>query len=336
MEIWDKKDVLVTGGTGFIGRKLVHALVCREAQVHVMVRDLSSAIKLLPDERIHLIAGDVTDPASWKDAIKADTVFHLAGLAHSMSDIGDELSSFHQKITVEGTRYLLDAARRAGVQRFVFASSVKAMGEETGPRCQDESIPAAPRSAYGSAKLAAEKLVMAAGERHGLHACSLRLPLVFGIGNMGNLQRMIAAIDRGRFPPLPELNNKRSMVCVDDVVQAMLLAAEKPEARGKTYILTDGRVYSTRQIYTSICAALGRPVPKWSVPLGALRIAARMGDAVNRVLRRRFLLNSEMLEKLIGSACYSSEKISKELGYVPTCTLDDVLADMVAAYKANN
>lgn len=335
MDMFDGRDVLVSGATGFIGRNLVDALVRRGARVHALVRDLTRARSLLPDRRIHLIPGDVRDPRSWHDAIEADTIFHLAGHAHAMSDVGNESSSLHQRTTVEGTRHLLYAAGQAGARRFIFASSVKAMSESTGSVCLDESVPANPGSVYGSAKLTAERLVTAVGEEYGLHTCSLRLPMVFGPHNKGNLPRMIEAIDRGRFPPLPVLNNKRSMVHVDDVIQGLLLAAERPEARGNVYIITDGRVYSTRQIYTAICAALGRPVPKWVVPVSVLNIAARAGDIVGRVMGRRFMLDSEMLEKLIGSACYSSEKINKELGYVPTRTLVDALPDMVAAYKAD-
>lgn len=178
----------------------------------------------------------------------------------------------------------------------------------------------------------------AAGSRvgHKMHVCVLRLPMVYGRDNQGNIPRMITAVDRGWFPPLPEAGNKRSMVHVDDAVQAMLLAATSPNAAGKVYIVTDGQTYSTRQIYEWICAALQRPVPRWTIPLSLLRFTARIGDWIGRLSERRFALDTDSLDKLLGSAWYSSEKISRELGYRPVHTLKDALPEMVAEFRENS
>jgi nucleoside-diphosphate-sugar epimerase len=146
---------------------------------------------------------------------------------------------------------------------------------------------------------------------------------------------MIQAVARGRFPPLPETDNRRSMVDVRDVVQAALLAAGNPAAAGKTYIVTDSQAYSTRQIYEWICATLARPVPRWTVPLAWMHAAASAGDAIGKFTGRRFFLDTGSLDKLIGSAWYSSEKISRELGYRPVYSLKDALPRMVAEFRKN-
>jgi nucleoside-diphosphate-sugar epimerase len=144
---------------------------------------------------------------------------------------------------------------------------------------------------------------------------------------------MIAAIDRGRFPPLPEIGNKRSMVHVDDVIQALQLVAENPAANRKTYIVTDGRVYSTHQIYDAIRQALERPPPRWTIPVGLLQAVARMGDVLGRIRGRDFVFDSNVLHKLTGSAWYSCRKLESELGYRPTRFLEDGLREMVGEYK---
>ncbi len=128
-------------------------------------------------------------------------------------------------------------------------------------------------------------------------------------------------------------NGTSTHIHVDDVVRALRLAAEKSEAGGQVYIVTDGQTYSTRQIYTLICRALGKPVPRWAVPTVVLRGAARCGDVLERLLHRRVPLTSATLDKLIGSAWYSSEKITRELGYRPTRTLADAMPQMVEAYR---
>jgi nucleoside-diphosphate-sugar epimerase/GT2 family glycosyltransferase len=323
--------VLVTGGTGFIGRHLVNALLTRGLAVQVMARHPAGVRVLWGEEQVKALAADLTQPPSLEPVCRGvETVFHLASHAHiEFERNSSEEALFHQ-VVVEGTRALLDSAVRAGVRRFIFFSTVKAMGEG-GPTCLDEHCTQEPTSSYGRAKLEAERLVLAAGREHGLHVCILRFPLVYGPGNQkGNLPRMIGAIEHHLFPPLPEIGNRRSMVHVEDVVQAALLAAESPQANGQTYIVTDGEAYSVRDLYLAICSALARPAPTWSVPLGVLRIAARLGDAVERLGRRRFVINSEVLRKLVGSAWYSSDKISRELGYRPTQHLRSALPEIVA------
>jgi nucleoside-diphosphate-sugar epimerase len=144
---------------------------------------------------------------------------------------------------------------------------------------------------------------------------------------------MIRAVALGRFPQFPDTGNKRSMVDVRDVVQAALLAATNPVAAGKVYIITDGQTYSTRQIYEWICVALQRSVPRREIPLTLLRLAARIGDMIGRLSGRRFVLDTEALGKLLGSAWYSSEKICRELNYRPTHTLKSSLPEMVVKFR---
>lgn len=327
-----EKCVLITGATGFIGQRLFGAIRLRPGiAVRALVRDTTQAGRIWPLGGPTGWVADLAKPDSLEDICKdVDTVFHLAGYAHANDAQDDDAAEQHHRITVLGTQALLTSAVKKGVKRFIFVSSIKAMGEG-GDICEDESFVPKPESSYGRAKLAAERLVLSAGPN--IQTCVLRLPMVYGHDNKGNLPRMIAAIDRGRFPPLPELGNKRSMVHVDDVVQALMLAAEKPAASGQIYIVTDERSYSTRYIYTSICAALGRPVPRWVMPVALLKLGARFGDLISVARGRPFVINSKALDKLLGSAWYSSSKIRRELGYSPTRNLENALPEMVAEYR---
>ena len=236
----DSGTVLVAGATGFIGCKLVEALHVRRRIICALARDISKIRSLWPQSDIAGRGGDMANAETLKGVCAGvHTVFHLA--SHGEEPQPGSGEDLHWRVTVEGTRRLLQEAARAEVKRFIYVSSVKAMGEG-GNSCLNETSPAAPLSSYGRAKLEAERLVLETGMKHGMHVCNLRLPPVCGRNNRGNIWRMIAAIDRGRFPPLPETGNRRSMVHVDDVVQALLLATEKSEACNQTYIVTDGRV----------------------------------------------------------------------------------------------
>lgn len=321
----------MTGARGFIGSHLVRALTRLGADVKALARKVSPGAERAPG-RLEWIAGDITKPETVRSVCdRVDTVFHLAGFAHA-DDAEGGVSELHWQVTHEGTQNLMREACASRVRRLLFVSSVKVIGEASDRR-QGEEAAVKPTSAYGQAKCEAERVVLTDGSRHSMHVAVLRLPLVYGPGNKGNIRRMISAVDRGRFPPWPENDNKRSMVHVEDVVQALILAAENPAANGQIYIVTDGKGYSTREIYVGICNALNRPVPHWHVPLSVLNASARLGDFLQVISGRRMPINTSMLSKLQGSAWYSSEKIERELGFVAQFGFFDALPEMIEEYR---
>lgn len=323
-----RQAVLVTGGSGFIGRHLVNAFLNLGADVTVLSRHASD----IDGQGYKMVTGNLAHPATLEGICQGmDIVFHLGGHAHAVDQFDGKSDEVNWQVTVEGTRTLVDQSLKEGVSRFVFFSSVKAIGENT-KVCLDETSECQPTTSYGISRYEAEKLVLEA-DRRGLPSTILRLPMVYGPGCKGNLPRMIQAVARGRFPPLPETGNRRSMVDVRDVVQAVLLAAMNPAAAGEVYIVTDGQTYSTRQIYEWICEALQVSVPRWTIPLPVLRIAAHFGDIIGRIKGLRFIFDTSALDKLISSAWYSSEKISRELNYRPAYTLKDSLPEMVTELR---
>jgi len=323
----------VTGASGFIGQALIQALHERQCQVVALIHDTPAPFGSNPN--VEQIVGDICDRQSLVAAARGcDSIFHLAGKVHALSETNDDLASY-ESLNVEGTRNMLEAAVAIKAERFIFFSSVKAMGEG-GEDCVNESCAANPLTAYGQTKLAAEELVFDYGKRFGFHAVCLRLPLVYGPGNKGNLFRMILAIDRGVFPPLPEVGNRRSMVHVGNVIEASLLAATTREASGQRYLVTDEKAYSTNELYQMICQVLGKKSPRWRVPKSALAAMGRVGDLIGKVRGRRFFFDTDALDKLIGSAWYSSAKISRELGYRPAITFSESLPQLIDSYRRSN
>lgn len=255
-----------------------------------------------------------------------ETIFHCAGYAHAFAATPGEADR-QWRTNCEGTRNLLEAAAEAGVHRFVFLSSVKAMAEP-GDACIDEDFPGQPETAYGRAKREAERLVLAAGLAHGMHVVVLRPAMVYGAGGRGNLERMGRLVRRGLFPPLPETGNRRSLVHVDDLVSAMLLAAEAPRANGRTYIVAGSATPSGRGLFDAMRRALGLAPVRWSVPATLLAQLARLGDRLGDLRGRRLPFDSEAVSRLLGSACYSAERIRRELGWRSAMSLDDGLREM--------
>ncbi|UCH83825.1 MAG: NAD-dependent epimerase/dehydratase family protein [Candidatus Latescibacterota bacterium] len=317
-----EKTFLVTGATGFVGGRFCTALK-QFGRVRALVR---SGQRGAWDESV---TADLTAERSgelFQDAMgDVEAVFHLAGKTDDMrTSRGDERVFY--RVNLDGTARLIEAAAAAGVGKFIYLSSIKAMGFGGGKRL-DEDSPTQPTTPYGRSKRAAEEIVLGGGDI--AHVCVLRASPVYGPGSKGNLTRMIRAVAKGVFPPVPDTGNVRSMVHVEDVVQALMLSAEKEDANGRVFIVTDGHSYSTRQIYEWICEALGRRVPAWRVPAGGLRFLARVGDGIGSFTGRNFVFNSATYDRLLGSAHYDSARIRDTLGYSPRWNLRTALPDMV-------
>ena len=312
---------LVSGATGFIGRRLIKALLedglpCRGLS-RTPVSDASSLAVDLGDK-----------PALTAACAGVTSVFHCAGHAHAFGSLTADDAAMHWQVNFEGTRNLVEAAGIAGVRRFVFLSSVKAMAEP-GESCADEDFPGQPETAYGQAKRAAEAAVLEAGQRHDMHVVNLRLAMVYGAGGRGNLERMGRLVRRGLFPPLPETGNHRSLVHVDDVVAALRLVAGDDRANGRTYIVASPEAPSGRALFDALRLVLGMSQCKWSVPASMLRVAARCADGVETLSKRRMPFDSEVLDRLLGSAWYSPARIEHELGWRARVSLADGLAEML-------
>lgn len=245
--------VLITGASGFIGRALVRCLEGRH-ELRLSQRDTHY------------------DPALSEDC---DAVVHLANIAHSSAS-EDELI----RVNADGTRRVAEAAVRNHVRRFVYLSSIKASGEETVGDPVDGSEVPRPTTAYGRSKLAAERELVAIEQRSGLEVIRLRPPLVYGPGVRANFLALFRAIDRGWPLPLAGIENRRSLVYVTNLVEAIhaVLAAPASVA-GRAYAVCDGPAISTPHLCLAIAGALGRrarlfrvpvPVPAWLPGFGPL------------------------------------------------------------------
>lgn len=303
---------LVTGATGFIGSRLL------SPGNRGLVREAGSFLGR--------VTGNLLDPASLRKACEGiECVFHCAGYAHAFTSSNP---NEYWQVNYQGTCNLLEAAAAAGVRCFVFLSSVKATGEP-GEQCGTENTPAFPETIYGQSKREAEKAVLEAGVRHGMHVVVLRPVMVYGYGGKGNLERMARGIKAHWFPPLPETGNRRSIIHVIDLIEAMRLVANNPDSNGKTYIVADRNPYSGRTLYDEIRKSIKLPPLSWHVPSQLLRAGGRVGDFVGGLLEQTLPLNSEVVERLLNSAWYSPALIEKDLGWRSRITLEEGLQEML-------
>lgn len=310
------RPVLVTGATGFVGRWLAAALQAHGARLRLLARSGGGLIS----SSVETVIGDLTDPASLARACAGmDTVIHAAGYAHAGSAATPEQVARHWAVNAEGSAHLLTAAVAAGVQRYVFLSSVKAAGAPD-PHCVDESWDAPPETPYGQAKRAAEARALAVGQETGLHVVNLRLALVYGPGLKGNLARL-ARLARCRLcPAWPDTGSRRSLVHGADVAQAALRAAANPAAWGQTYLVTDGQRYASRELLLLLRQAQGRSAPRWTMPAPWWWRMAGLADGALGLTGHRGRPMHTALEQVLGWACYDASRIMGELGYRPEWT----------------
>ncbi|MFY4729440.1 NAD-dependent epimerase/dehydratase family protein [Nitrospira sp. BLG_2] len=322
--------VLVTGAAGFLGSHVVKELCRSGYEVRALLHGTGHCdTQFLPE--VERVAADICDPKKiHKIAHGCEAVVHLAAKVHAIDDPSEDED--YQSINVEGTKRILDAAVSAGAKHLVFASSVKVFGEETSG-CVDESQVPEPKTPYGRSKWRAEQLISEYAGRHGLIAVSLRLPMVYGPTKKGNLYRMIEAIDHGRFPTLPRLPAVRSLLHVENFVQAVSLCLRAHGFKRPAYIVADSEPYCVSDIYNWLRAGLGKTPPRWRVPLWMLKSGAQCGDVLQVISGRPVPLTTEQLTKLVGCAWYSSTTITHELGYHASYSFQKAVPELIAFYR---
>lgn len=274
--------VLVTGATGFVGQHLCILLAERGTTVRALLRD-SSRMPLLSGVEMH--RGDITDANAIRLAVRdIDVVVHLAARVHVMRDTASDPLAEFRRVNVGGSDLLATAARDAGVRSFIFASSVKAVGDASTSAWTTTTIPV-PKDAYGISKRESEQMLLArSSEQFGVTV--LRFPLIYGPGMKGNMLRLFRLIDRGMPVPVGTSDNRRSVLYVGNASAAISRVIDRAAdhhfnslAPGPFFV-ADGPARSTAALATSIAIALGTSARTIRLPEKLLRRVARIGDSV--------------------------------------------------------
>lgn len=306
------EKTLITGATGFVGRALIERMLADRRAVRAAVRTLPAE---LPQQVEPVAVGDIGPETDWKRAVDAvDTVVHLAARVHMTGEEATRSLPLFRAVNGAASETLARAAREAGVRRFVLLSTTTVYGDRSPGRPFDESSPPAPASPYAQSKLEAEQLVARALAGSPTELVVLRPPLVYGPNAKGNFARLVRLVQRGVPLPLASVRNRRSLVFVDNLVDAIVRALDHPGAAGRTYVVSDGEDLSTPELIARTAAALGRPSPLFRFPPALLRLA---GALVGR---------GDEISRLLDDMAVDSSRIREELGWTPPFTVDEGLA----------
>jgi dihydroflavonol-4-reductase len=273
------------------------------------------------------VEGDVTAPASLLKAVEGvDVVFHLAGIRRSA------VREDFMRVNAEGTRYVAEAMGKAGARRLVLAGSLAASGSSVGGRPREEADPFCPEEWYGESKAEAERIAFSFSRQ--LEVTCIRPSRIVGPRDHENLP-FFKLVKRGVVLRIGGPERRISMVDVDDVVQQLLLQADKEEAVGEAFFCSSGESFTVEELMRHIATALGAPARTVVVPELALKGLGAAADVVSRATGRKLPLNQKLARQLLapGWSC-SIEKAKRVLGFRPAHALTDSVQRTLEGYRA--
>ena len=306
------RKLLITGANGFIGRALISKLAL-EANYFVRA-SIRKKIIQFPSQIEVFENMDASSNTNWTDALRdIDVVIHLFARVHVMDEqAADPLLEF-RNINVNATIALAKLAAKQGIKRFVFLSSVKVNGESTSHKPFSESDLPHPQDAYAISKWEAEEALKKISKDTGMEVVIIRPPLVYGSNVKANFLKMMQYIKRGIPLPLGAIQNKRSLISIDNLVDFIMTTISHPKAANETFLISDDEDVSTTDLLHRIAQCMGKSARLISVPP---KILFFIFNIVGR---------QDFGDRLLGSLEIDITKAKKLLDWSPPKTLNEGL-----------
>jgi len=308
------KRLLLTGYSGFVGTVLAERLHI-DYDLSLLGRkssNLGNSFKF-----------DLSPITIYDNVFESiDAVIHVAARAHIMNEeVADSLSEY-RRVNVDGTLNLAQQSADAGVKRFIYISSIKVNGESTsGSVPFTEKDIANPLDPYGVSKYEAEEGLKKIAEKTGMEVVIIRPPLVYGAGVKANFLNLLKLSNTGLPLPFGLVNNKRSMVYVENLVDFIIRCIDHPNAANQTFLVSDGENLSLKSLITYIRKAMGKSPLLLPVPVGLFKLAGKLTG------------KSGVVDRLVGDLQVDSSKARELLDWTPPFTVEQGIAATVLDFK---
>ncbi|MDX1578326.1 MAG: NAD-dependent epimerase/dehydratase family protein [Gemmatimonadota bacterium] len=323
--------VLVTGGTGFTGAALVERL-CRDGH-DVVALDVHEGIRRdeLQDVGADVVLGSVTDEELVERCVEgADAVMHVAAAFRELN-VSEE---HYDRVNVEGTRIVLDAAIAAGVTRFVYCSTCGVHGHVEDPPA-DEDAPIAPADYYQRSKYEGEPLVRRAHERGDVRAVVLRPAAIYGPGDPGRFLMLFRWADRGWFPMFGDGSTYYHPVYIDNLVDAFVACLDEERLTGRPYLIADDRYLTIEELVRAVGRAIGRDVRVLHLPITPLVAAGHVVERACRPLGIEPPIFPRRVDWYRQDRAFDISRARRELDYEPRVSLEEGLRRTGEWYRTN-
>jgi len=318
------KNILITGATGFIGYHLTKKLLEQNCNVIAVGRNFKLLNRLPKNKLLIKVSGDLAKDdflINLFSNYKIDVIFHLAAKVH---DRLEKDVKQYRLINVNLTEKLAELALKNNVEKLIFFSTVSVYGDIEG-RTIDETEISTPSTTYGKTKLEAENILIKAYQKYNFPIIILRLTSVYGTYDHGNLQLLTKLIRKHISAMVGKGKNRKTMVYVEDVIGAAMLAAIRDEAVGEIFNIGEN-FYTFSKILDTLEKILDVSTLRFKIPLSLGKVIEKQN--INLTLSK--------LIKTIGSDnCYSGDKAKKILGFKPLYNLEQGLQESVEWYKNN-
>jgi nucleoside-diphosphate-sugar epimerase len=319
-QISGDKVVLVTGAKGFVGKAVVAELLRCGYQVVAIMRDATGNIKFdnctAPCNLQWRIVQNINKFTDWEETLNGvNVIVHLAARAHVNGAESQESIRKYHETNVQGTMQLARAAVKAGVSRFVFLSSIGVNGNRSRVPFTEEDPPN-PCGAYAKSKFDAERNLIQIAQQTDMEFVILRPPLVYGPKAPGNFGRLLRILKTGIPLPLGKIQNLRSVVALDNLVNLIVLCSDRdrsPKAANQLFLVADGEDISTADLLRKIAAAGGYTIRLINFPIKLLRAIARMFGGAS------------IIDRLVENLQVDSTKVRSMLGWSPVVSVDEQL-----------
>ena len=311
-----KGNIIVTGANGFVGKLLCEELIDRGYNVYGLVRNESVE---LPSRVMRLVYSEITNLKDFREYFtKSYAVIHLAAKVHVKNS--NEIEEYRH-INTAGTTHLANMAASEGVEKFIYLSTIKVNGDNTGSTPYSiDSIPQ-PLDAYAVSKWEAEQELMEIHKNTDMDIAILRPVLMYGSGVKGNLHTLMKVVSTGIPLPLKKINNQRSFLNVRNLNDLICQCLENGNSAGRTFLVSDGHDLSTTELVRLTASSLGMTSKLFSVPSGFMRMVARVFGKTG------------IYERLYGSLQVDIEETKNILGWTPPYNVQDGIHEMTNDFK---